>query len=272
MNYEDPNEYGCVDEYGFPPFRITDIIWHRYLKFEGVIPKNEEWNLQQNTFDLYISPGSYHVFDASIRHMLDDCVIEALAGFYTGNKLVYMTNSKLKVVTHACDEKLACVPTIVFIHPGTLFSEDNGCAMGKMNWMETTFNLFTTLIHGYKLSSSMMYQKVKELFDDDDYDEYNLAAEYGWDIDGVIALYDGVIKSGNQRLIDMLFKKNHELNIKIYAVIFDYLTNNNLTNMTLLWPREIYEELTMFYNSIGEFEKQIILMDANRTRSVDWSL
>ena len=282
MNYEEPDcfyndtdecVYSYPAEYGFPKTDIFHILRLRYIKYEGVVPANEAWNLHQNKFDLYLSPGLINMFDATERAQL---IEYGITGLYTFGKLVYMTHSKLKIITHPCDENLAWVPSIVFTHPGTLFSEDNGAALGRMNWMDTTFNLFTTLIHGYKLSSSILYRKIGEFLendDDDDSNEYNLAAEYGWDIDGLIALYDGIIKSGNQRLIDMLFKKNHELNIKIYAVIFDYLTNNNLTKMTLLWPREIYEELTMFYNGTGEFEKQIMLMDANSNRPpFDWSL
>lgn len=276
MNYEELNEFYLTDEYGFPKTDILSMLRHRYIKYEDVVPVNEAWNLHQNKFDLYLSAGLISVLNVEDDEEYNELIsVIDIPGFYTDGKLVYLTHSKLKIITHPCDENLAWVPPIVFTYPGTLFSEDDGAASGRMNWMDTTFALFTTLIHGYKLSSSILYQKISEFLenDDDDYDEYDLAAEYGWDIDGLIALYDGIIKSGNQRLIDMLFKKNHELDIKIYAVIFDYLTNNNLANMTLLWPREIYEELVMFYNSTGEFEKQLMLMEANRNRPhADWSL
>lgn len=274
MNYKEPKEFyttdRCglfvVDDYGFPRTDIISLVKYRYIKYEGVVPKNETWNLYQNKFDLYLSAGLISVLDATKRAQLIDY---GTSGLYTEGEPVYMTHSKLKIIAHPCDEKLAWVPPIVFEYQGTLFSEDSGAAMGRLNWMNTTFCLFTTLIHGYKLSSSPLYQKASEIL----YDDWYLASRYGWDIDGLIALYDGIIKSGNQRLIDILFKKNHELDIEIYAVIFDYLMNNNLTNMTSLWPREVYDELATFLHSIHQHEKWIMLVEANQNRPpVDWSL
>ena len=146
MNYEEPNEfYNDADEcvysyppkYGFPKTDILRMLRHRYIKYEGVVPVNEDWKLHQNKFDLYLSAGLISVLDVEDIKEYDELIsVIDIPGFYTDGKLVYLTHSKLKIITHPCDENLAWVPPIIFTHPGTLFSEDDGAALGVYNELD----------------------------------------------------------------------------------------------------------------------------------------
>jgi len=169
---------------------------------------------------------------------------------------VNVRKSAMILKTNPAGKRLAWVPSVKFVNPNFMGWNSIQLMGININWMSTVFELFYHLVNGMNIGH--VFDKVINVVTYDFmYDE--ALAEFGHYDDAAIEVFiDGIIKSGNSRLIKMLVGGEHDFYM---PRITNYLLDNRLVSIVWKMKETVYLDMVQYYNEHGQYEKQLQLTD-----------